>query len=394
MKNYRLTVLTPLLVGDGQKLAPIDYMVWKDQVNVLDQRRIFRLLAKGPRLDTYLNQIRKAERLDFASWGGYAQNYASRRIPFEHPSCALYYARTSPEHLFIPTFATTPTGGIYVPASAVKGPLRTAFLIDRASEGQWTDFSNRLAALDRVPRVPAEGLETSTLGPSGISRTRPMLIADSASLPPGGATRVYLIRTSTLLPRGTKLELGWKMSPRGAVEARRPSDSTPMFAEMAVPGTVFRGSYQDSPAMASPEMLRALRWKEPAGARRFAQAANAAAAKLLEVQRRYAEATGLGTVRQSLDLLAQRLDAVQQSPASCLICFGWGTGYLSKTASIDVAADPFRQILRSLPHYSQPLRSGLPFPKTRRVVFVNDQPAALPGWAELNFEESDPRAAI
>ena len=49
--RYRFTCLTPLLVGDGQELSPIDYMVWKDQVNVLDQRRIFRLLSKGPRLD-------------------------------------------------------------------------------------------------------------------------------------------------------------------------------------------------------------------------------------------------------------------------------------------------------------------------------------------------------
>src|SRR5579885_1938929 len=67
--KYRLVCLTPTLIGDGQKLAPIDYMVWKDHVNVLDQRRIFRLLAKGPRLDGYLAQLKKAEKLDFGSWG-------------------------------------------------------------------------------------------------------------------------------------------------------------------------------------------------------------------------------------------------------------------------------------------------------------------------------------
>ena len=61
--NYRITCLTPTLVGDGQKLSPIDYMVWKDHVNVLDQRRIFKLLAKGPRLDSYLTQLRKADKL-------------------------------------------------------------------------------------------------------------------------------------------------------------------------------------------------------------------------------------------------------------------------------------------------------------------------------------------
>jgi len=65
--NYRLTCLTPVLVGDGGQLSPIDYMVWKDQVNVLDQNRIFKLLAKGPRLDSYLKQIVRADKLDFAS---------------------------------------------------------------------------------------------------------------------------------------------------------------------------------------------------------------------------------------------------------------------------------------------------------------------------------------
>ena len=52
--KYRVTCLTPTLVGDGERLSPIDYMVWKDQVNVLDQQRIFRLLARGPRLEGYL----------------------------------------------------------------------------------------------------------------------------------------------------------------------------------------------------------------------------------------------------------------------------------------------------------------------------------------------------
>ena len=87
---YRITCLTPTLVGDGQRLSPIDYMVWKDHVNVLDQRRIFRLLAKGPRLEGYLTQLKKAEKLDFASWGGFAQNYAGRRIPFEHAGAAQH----------------------------------------------------------------------------------------------------------------------------------------------------------------------------------------------------------------------------------------------------------------------------------------------------------------
>ncbi|MBI5083072.1 MAG: hypothetical protein HZB13_00515 [Acidobacteria bacterium] len=385
MKHYRLTVLTPLLAGDGQRLSPIDYMVWKDQVNVLDQKRIFRLLAKGPRLDTYLTQIRRAEKLDFASWGGYAQNYASRRIPFDHPASAAYCARTSAENLFIPTFAASPAGGIYVPGSALKGPLRTAAVMDRTSEAQWGDLAARIDAAERPPRRPAEPLEAAAMGAAGASRTRALMVGDSKAIPCGGATRIYLLRTSTLLARGNRLELGWKMSPRGAVEARRPADSTPVFAEMAAPGTVFEGTYEESGPLSHPEMLKALRWRDAAGARRFAQAANDAAEKLLAAQLNYAEIAGLTGVAQSLETLRVKLAGARAEQGCCLICFGWGTGLLAKTASVDMNQDAYRQILRKLPVYGPQARTGLPFPKTRKVVFLNDQPAALPGWAQLSF---------
>ena len=55
--KYRVTALTPLLVGNGEQLSPIDYMVYREQVSVLDQNRIFRLLAKGPRLDLPVAQL-------------------------------------------------------------------------------------------------------------------------------------------------------------------------------------------------------------------------------------------------------------------------------------------------------------------------------------------------
>jgi len=114
LMRYRLKCLTPLLVGDGRRLSPIDYMVWKDHVNVLDQWRIFRLLAKGPRLDSYLAQLKNADKLDFASWGGFAQNFAGRRIPFENAAYSTYWNRAAGESLQIPTFATG-AAGPYLP---------------------------------------------------------------------------------------------------------------------------------------------------------------------------------------------------------------------------------------------------------------------------------------
>src|ERR1700709_368353 len=98
--KYQVTVLTPTLVGDGNRLSPIDYIVWRDQVIVLSHPRIFKLLSKGPRLEGYLSQLQKATKLDFASWGGFAQNFSQRRIPFEHAESTSIWNAAQTESLF------------------------------------------------------------------------------------------------------------------------------------------------------------------------------------------------------------------------------------------------------------------------------------------------------
>src|SRR2546425_11332710 len=152
--RYRLTCLTPVLVGDGRSLSAIDYMVWKDQVNVLDQTRIFRLLSKGPRLDSYLSQLKKSTKLDFASWGGFAQNFAGRRIPFENAAYSGFWNRAMGDSLHIPTFAAGASGP-YLPAAAIKGAMRTGMVFAHWREGMLQDVLERVKG-ERLPRRPAE----------------------------------------------------------------------------------------------------------------------------------------------------------------------------------------------------------------------------------------------
>ncbi len=175
--RYRLTCLTPLLVGDGRKLSPIDYMVWKDHVNVLDQWRIFRLLAKGPRLESYLTQLKNAEKLDFASWGGFAQNFAGRRVPFENAAYSAYWNRAGGESLHIPTFASGASGQ-YLPATAIKGALRTGMVFAQWRDGMLQDMLGRMKG-DRPPRRPAESVEEQAIGGGGANRMRYVSAGDS-----------------------------------------------------------------------------------------------------------------------------------------------------------------------------------------------------------------------
>ena len=69
--------------------------------------------------------------------------------------------------------------------------------------------------------------------------------ASDSSVVPYTGMKVYLTRVATLIARGQeKVELGWK-SQRGSVEARRVEESTPLFTEMASPGTSFDGSWRE-----------------------------------------------------------------------------------------------------------------------------------------------------
>ena len=359
--KYRVTCLTPTLVGDGQKLAPIDYMVWRDHVNVLDQRRIFKLLAKGPRLDGYLSQLKKADKLDFASWGGFAQNFAGRRIPFEHSSAIPVWKRARAEHLFIPTFAAA-LSGPYLPATALKGALRTGAVFERWSEKTMRDLAERMQAAERFPRNPAAKLED-------VPRAKRMGAGDS-HVGAYSAMKVYLLRVSTLISRGPdKFELGWK-SLRGSSDARHIEESTPLFAEMAVPGTSFEGAWSED---------------APQDRTRVFQAANKYAVGQLAKHKQYAVWSGLPKLGATVETLEKRLAEVSSNPNTCLLSIGWGGGMHSKVAFLETGNADFRGVLREFPIYQRALQTGLPFPKTRRIVFEGGQPSSLPGWVLLEI---------
>jgi CRISPR-associated protein Csm5 len=383
-----MVCLTPVLVGDGSALSPIDYMVWKDQVNVLDQRRIFKLLAKGPRLDGYLSQVKRAERLDFGSWGGFAQNFAERRIAFEHASCTAHWNRLRAEDCFIPTFARH-QGGPYVPGSVLRGALRTTMVASRLGQKGIATVESLSEGERGLRRRAGEAVEQRVMGggsgPAGLDVLKALALGDSATAS-ADDFRVYLVRTATLLEgagAGGRLGLGWKMSVRGSVEARRVNDSGAVFAEMARPGAAFHGEWTERAFYESEEIARSLGWKRGYSRAALLEAANQYAEIALSHHRGFAELTGLTKVAESVAQLQARVEQARQQGNACVLSVGWGGGMLGKTAWPQVGDATFRKLLSEQPFYSRAIRSGMPFPKTRRLVFLDEQPAAIPGWVWL-----------
>jgi CRISPR-associated protein Csm5 len=245
-------------------------------------------------------------------------------------------------------------------------------------------LANRVKA-ERPPRRPAEIVEEHALGPAGTSRMRFVGAGDSAAIATSNF-KVYLLRTSTLQPRGANFTLGWKQSPRGTVDGARPDDSTPTFAEMAVPGTAFRGVWDEKTFFLQPEVRRSIRWPESFNRARIFESVNVYAQGLLALQRQYASWAGMGLLDKSLEELEQQLAQAREKGA-CIFPMGWGGGLTMKSAWLDTTNADYRQILEQYQIYNRALATNLPFPKTRRIVFMGNRPATLPGWVELSVEE-------
>ena len=253
--KYRITALTPLLVGDGQELAPIDYMVWKDQVNVLDQPRIFKLLSRGPRLDGYLAQLRRADKLDFASWGGFAQNFSERRIPFEHPSSTAIWEKTTADNLFIPTFASH-YGGAYLPGSSLKGALRTGLVFTRWSAATIEKLAASIVG-DRLPRRLSEGSETSAARRKLASLPPPTWLLSLAR-----HSRFISLawQTWTAVP-ARRLKLRGRSPDAATCRLRDWPKARPLSSRWPLRGTEFSGDVFERKFLQDPQLLKALGWR-------------------------------------------------------------------------------------------------------------------------------------
>src|SRR5262249_40293295 len=119
---------------------------------------------------------------------------------------------------------------------------------------------------------------------------------------------------------------------------------------------------------------------------RIFQAANRYAASQLARHKQYAEWTGLTGLATSLQQLEEKLGGLRHE--ACLLSVGWGGGMLSKVSVADTADPSYRSLAKRVAFYQKALQTGLPFPKTRRVVFQDGKPSTLAGWVLLEVTES------
>jgi CRISPR-associated protein Csm5 len=171
---------------------------------------------------------------------------------------------------------------------------------------------------------------------------------------------------------GGKFELGWKAS-KSTVPGPKINDSTPHFAEMASAGTIFEGF-----------------WREKTGSDRakLFEASNRHTTKLIALHKHYAELLGLTELHSAMASLEKKTLESMDRPNSCVFSIGWGAGLLGKTGYLATEDESYRKIMRQTAMYQRAIQTGMPFPKTRRIVFQGSKPATLPGY--ILFEVLEP----
>ena len=107
--------------------------------------------------------------------------------------------------------------------------------------------------------------------------------------------------------------------------------------------------------------------------------------QILRLQKQYAESTGLSQLKATIEALEGRLGEIRQASFGCMLPLGWGAGFLSKVSFLNTKDETYRQILSQVGFYARAIQSGLPFPKTRKIIFLANQPASLAGFVHLTI---------
>ena len=134
---------------------------------------------------------------------------------------------------------------------------------------------------------------------------------------------------------------------------------------MAAPGNVFRGRLAGTLGFTI--------------AQKLFQASNRYAAQLIARHKEYAAWSGLARTagRDPRSLEKRGRDVANARTLAC--CRSAGAAECLENRPIWTPQDEsYRKILRQIPFYQRAIQTGLPFPKTRRVVFEGGHRPAFP----------------
>ncbi len=377
--TYRVTVLTPIHIGTGQRLTAQDfYLDYQGRTftrvrpeavfaAVAEEERALALYLQGGvnSLPPTLQQRVLQERL--------------YRCRLPSPLAAIPHSNRPEVKEYIAAAWYRP----YLPGSSVKGAIRTAVA--------WAALQRQPQALRRhVLTRRIDGKPKPTEVDTKLQQAlagqdqhydifRALRVEDTMGVPAQAALRIYAL--AVVAPDQGQHRLTWMVRGRSRQGPSQYHTSreraAPTLVEAFAPGRELRLTVSQDTVLLRAANMGGKVDGEMVG--RWAEHCNAFAKHVAEGEvQRWRGVTGMETyVGFYTDLLHQ----IERADRSVFLNLGWGGGWRGKTITEAFGTEMVDQVVRGF-NLDRGSRSR-PFPKTRRVVVMPDNRLWPLGWIRL-----------
>lgn len=370
MVNYDVTIetLSPIHIGSAfGQLTSLEFWQDKNYIYLVDVRKFTEALFNIGMIDNFVKYVKEES---YPTLDNYLQShlnnvsmsdFVARRIKkFDHKTFSNV----------MPFIADQASGEPYLPASSIKGALRGAMLyrISKNSRelGKIKEIIDDPTKKDRRNKNPGRELDEIIRAqlPDDRNRKSPhgdwfrALRLTDAYPSQKDITEVQTVKVVSLNP-----ESGYHYGARNAN----------LYVEVVPSGIKFkcRLTYDEELCQLLTELSRQ---EPPLDLQKWLEFSHNKCADILKAEREFFQLAGL-------DHLVQELNKIENDGTNMRV--GWGSGLLSLSLDLHFSKEE-RIKIRDIWFKSC---NNSTFPKSRKVIIVNDQPAHTFGWVKVTVNE-------
>jgi len=382
--KYELEVLTPLHVGSGKKIYPLEYVIDGDFIRV-DMDKLFtdsafqmeRFILESKKRDFYLGNFDKKNAIKHPLYKLDMDTQVGQE---------LISNIGSPSALILDFIKEGKN--FYIPGSSIKGAIRTAILWQAlGNKENKRDFEKQLKhtiekkkeerrakSRSRVKREQfALSAEETILGKPNYSLLRALQVGDSAYL---RLSSLNIIYTKVLGKFGHGFK--WKQLGRERKSVDRPEEATSTFLEAVRPKTLIFGTLKIDDFLLQKEVAATLGFKGAELIANIAKVCNEFSLHHLEKEIVFFQSMGFLSIQKELE----KIKALNLEENALLLHFAWGAGYGTKALGEDIDSELFENMRKE-----QLMPQGWQgsSPKTRKIVFEGKVPRYVIGWVKMKL---------
>lgn len=412
MKNYEITVLSPVHIGTGEKITPFEFVATEGKFVVIDLARV---LQANPNRAKDLNTQLEQDASHFSLSGFLTPEEQANKtfrkyaaVLGETTNTVLQDEWQKAKEMDVAAYIKTPLAHqVYIPGSSLKGAFRTAlaYRIFQTDESAFEELKTRLQKVNW--RWSDEAVNELIF--CGDRRTpqydlfKALRFSDSSTLPADEKTleigtmkvlSLSALRKKELPKHGTMFKQLQELRATMTTQAHSPLKPWWAFQEILRPGTVFTGDVAvEEHLLHNPLAQRRLRWNAPYQAdfsiEKLRNAANTVAKDICDWElhffERLVEGIEVTPIVNFYRHLKTQID--QAGETECYLCLGQGAGWHKMTVGMLLERDKafdFRKLRRELRLAHEHL--NFQFPKSRKLFMKSaEEIRSVSGWVKIRF---------